>query len=63
MTIVRLIVVDPRPEPGESDLVVYQVPESCRASKLLIELLDDAKIEWVLIETPPRVPHVGKGRK
>lgn len=52
--IIRLIAVDPRPRKGESDLVVYQVPENSRAHQLLCELLDEAKIEWALIETPPR---------
>jgi hypothetical protein len=52
--IVRLIAVDPRPRKGESDLVVYQVPEHSRAYELLTELMGEAKIEWALIETPPR---------
>jgi hypothetical protein len=50
--IIRLIAVDPRPRKGESDLVVYQVPEKSRAHQLLCELLDEAKIEWAVIETP-----------
>ena len=49
--IIRLIAVDPRPRQGESDLVVYQVPEKSRAFELLCELMDDAKIQWVPIET------------
>lgn len=52
--IVRLIAVDPRPRKGESDLVVYQVPENSRAHKLLEELLDEAGIEHALIESPPK---------
>lgn len=52
--IVRLIVVDPRPRKGESDLVVYQVPENSRAHQLLVELCEAAKLEVVLVETPPR---------
>lgn len=52
--IVRLIAVDPRPRKGESDLVVYQVPEHSRAHELLTEVFDVAKIEWALIETPPK---------
>ena len=50
--IVRLIAVDPRPRKGESDLVVYQIPEHSRAYELLVELMDAARIEWALIETP-----------
>jgi hypothetical protein len=52
--IVRLIAVDPRPRIGESDLVVYQVPQNGRAHLLLVELLDAAGIEHTLLETPPR---------
>jgi len=61
--IIRLIAVDPRPRQGESDLVVYQVPEHSRAHELLAELLDAAAIEWTTIETPPRAPRAPrKGR-
>lgn len=52
--IIRLIAVDPRPHKGESDLVIYQVPENSRAHKLLEELMDAAGIEHTLIETPPK---------
>jgi hypothetical protein len=52
--IVRLIAVDPRPRQGEQDVVVYQVPEHSRAQELLCELLDDAKIEWVVLEEVKR---------
>lgn len=52
--IVRLIAVDPRPRKGESDLLVYQVPEKSRAEELLVELFEAAKIEWAKIETPPK---------
>lgn len=54
--IVRLIAVDPRPRVGESDLVVYQVPEHSRAIELLQEIFSDAKIEWAMIESRPAVP-------
>lgn len=54
--IIRLIAVDPRPRKGESDLVVYQVPENSRAHQLLEELMDAAGIEHALLETPPRGP-------
>lgn len=52
--IVRIIAVDPRPRKGESDLLIYQVPEHSRAHELLLELFADAKIENVTISSPPR---------
>jgi len=52
--IVRLIAVDPRPRIGDSDLVVYQIPNHSRAMELLTELFDAAKIEWTIIETEPK---------
>lgn len=55
--IIRVIAVDPRPRQGETDLLVYQVPEKSRAYELLRELLEAAKIECVEIESPPRANH------
>jgi hypothetical protein len=52
--IVRIIAVDPRPRKGESDLVVYQVPEHSRSHELLVEVFKEAGIEVVTIETPPK---------
>lgn len=52
--IIRLIAVDPNPRKGESDLVVYQVPEHSRAHELLVALLDGAGIEHTFIESMPR---------
>lgn len=52
--IVRLIAVDPRPRPGEGDLVVYQVPENSRAHKLLEEVFAAAGIETAVIGAAPR---------
>jgi hypothetical protein len=63
MSIIRLIAVDPRPRLGESDLVVYQVPEKSRAHELLVELLDAASIEHAVIETPPRTPKLPRKSK
>lgn len=53
--IIRLIAVDPRPRQGESDLVVYQVPENSRAHELLVEAFGELGIEVVAIETPLKV--------
>jgi hypothetical protein len=52
--IIRLIVVDPRPRKGKSDLLVFQVPEHSREMELLVELLNTAGIEHALLEAPPR---------
>ncbi len=54
MSIVRLVVVDPRPRKGEPDLRVYQVPEKSREKELLEELFDAAGLEHATIESPPR---------
>lgn len=54
--IVRLIIVDPRPRKGETDLRVYQVPEKSREQELLMELASAAGLEVVLIESAPRKP-------
>lgn len=52
--IVRLVVVDPRPKDPRDDIVVYQVPENGRAHELLVELLDAANIQHVVIEAQRR---------
>jgi len=53
--IVRLVVVDPHPRKDESDLIVYQVPEHSRAYELLVEMLEEKKLEHVVIKSPPKV--------
>lgn len=50
--ILRLIVIDPAPPLGKSDMLVYQVPENSREMKLLVKLLTDAGIEWVSVSAP-----------
>lgn len=50
--IIRVIAVDPNPRRGESDLVVYQVPENSAAHRLLTHLLDSAGIEWTQLDAP-----------
>lgn len=50
MSVVRIIVVDPFPRAGESDLVIYQVPERSRAFEILTEILSKEGIEFVTIE-------------
>lgn len=54
--IVRIVVVDPRPESSnpKSDILVYQVPENSREFKLLAELFEQAHVEWVVIDPPRR---------
>lgn len=52
MAVVRVIAVDPFPRAGESDLLVYQVPENSRALELLQSLFNEKRIEWVLLERP-----------
>ena len=54
--IIRIIVVDPLPRQGESDLVVYQVPEHSRAFELLADLLTKEGLEWTTLESKPREP-------
>lgn len=49
--IVRLIAVDPRPQPGQSDLCVYQVPEFSRAHRLLEEVFSAAGIEHTTLSS------------
>lgn len=54
--IVRIVVVDPKPELSnpKSDILVYQVPEHSRECELLIELFEQAHLEWVMIESKRR---------
>lgn len=52
--IVRLVAVDPNPDPKRSDLLCYQVPEHSREFKLLAELFTKAGIEWETFEFPRR---------
>jgi hypothetical protein len=52
--IIRIIAVDPRPKPGTSDVVVYQVPENSREFELLLELFDSARIDYVSLSTPKK---------
>lgn len=49
MSIVRVIVVDPNPPEGASELLVYQVPEHSRAAELLADLLNKSRLEWVVL--------------
>lgn len=48
--IVRLIALDPRPRPSESDVRAYQIPEGSREMELLVELFEAARIEWAVLE-------------
>lgn len=50
--IVRLIVVDPRPQEGRSDLLIYQVPENSREYIVLVDALSAAGLEWVQLVAP-----------
>jgi hypothetical protein len=52
--IIRLIALDPHPERGRSDILVYQVPENSRELELLTQLLDEHKIEWTTLTPNPR---------
>jgi hypothetical protein len=52
--IVRLIAIDPRPDPNRSDVLAYQVPENSREMKLLIELFDAAGIEHETLQIERR---------
>lgn len=47
--IVRIIVVDPQPAAGRSDLLVYQVPENSREFAVLIAVFKSAGLEWETI--------------
>jgi hypothetical protein len=51
--IIRLIAIDPAPRAGESDVVVYQVPEHSRAHELLEWLMDQHGIEHCVLAAPP----------
>jgi hypothetical protein len=48
--IIRILVVDPHPRDPRDDIVVYQVPEKSRAHELLLELLEDANLEYAQID-------------
>lgn len=48
--IVRLLVIDPQPRPDRSDVLVYQVPEKSREMELLTQLLNQARLEWEIVE-------------
>lgn len=53
--IVRLLAIDPQPEPGRSDVLCYQVPENSREYAVLTDLFSKAKIEYTqLASKPPR---------
>lgn len=56
--IIRLLVIDPRPRKGESDVRHYQLPEKSRELELFQELLDTAGIEHTTMEMKekPREP-------
>jgi hypothetical protein len=49
--IIRVIVIDPRPRDPRDDVIVYQVPEKSRAHELLIEMLEDRRLEFVEIQS------------
>lgn len=62
--IVRLMVIDPNPQPTRSDVLVYQVPEKSREMELLIQLFDQARLEWEVVEfSGRRKPLVDKRTK
>jgi hypothetical protein len=52
--IVRIIVVDPKPQLGRSDLLVYQVPERSREFAVLTELIGRAGLEWAVVPSTRR---------
>lgn len=52
--IVRILAIDPNPEPGRSDLLVYQVPENSREFKTLTALMTAANIEWESLAAPQK---------
>ena len=53
--IIRLIVIDPRPAAGRSDILAYQVPENSRELKLLTDLFTEKGLEWDIV-APTRKP-------
>lgn len=64
MSVIRIIAVDPFPRAGESDLVIYQVPEKSRAFEILTEMLAKEGIEFVTIEAEHhRMPEEERKRR
>lgn len=50
MAIVRVVVVDPQPDPNRaSDLLVYQVPENSRELTILVDAFMAAGHEPVIV--------------
>lgn len=58
--IVRLIVIDPKPAAGRSDILAYQVPENSREFALLTELFTKEGLEWETISIPRKKKGVGQ---
>lgn len=56
--ITRLIVVDPAPVAGRSDLLVYQVPEHSREYAVLIEAFEKMGLEWDEVKSVRKVKTV-----
>ena len=54
MSIIRIMVIDPRPRNAKDDTVVYQVPERSRAYELLLEMLETQGLEYVDVGTLPK---------
>ncbi len=52
--IIRVIAVDPDPPDKKDDLLVYQIPEHSRELALLLEMLDERKIEHTILPSAPR---------
>lgn len=57
--LIRIIAVDPEPreDPRKdtNDLLTYHVPENSRQAELLTELLHNARIEYVMLDTSNKV--------
>lgn len=57
--LIRIIAVDPSPredaKKSDNDLLTYHVPENSRHAELLAELLDNARIEYVILDTKNKV--------
>lgn len=49
--IIRVCVIDPEPRNPMDDVLVFQVPENSRQHELLTELLHDAGLEFVAIQS------------
>lgn len=63
MPITRLVVVDPDPPPAATDdVLTYQVPGNSRAYELLIQLFEEAGIDFVEVEIPRRKPRRKEGK-